>query len=338
MKVPQQGTAGSCLPYGTDTDADLIDETAPLQPHPKTTTCSIQERSRQSEIIRVCWGGGTVAWLALAALAYLIALSHLLLYRLQEFDKPAGRSHQVGSFWARGDLNHERATKSVQPNLLSKVELSSSTSNDQKSYTNNPVGILIVYGPEEDPWQKIMAQAIYEGCQSAASSDFALPTNIQLKTVASATCTFQDVLAADAVILGSSVENANVHPAVQQWIDRQWDITRVDGSNAKLGAAFVTAGGITAGQESTLNNLLKTMMVFRMILVGGETWESSFGVAAITAQAPFMPYPENDDSDDVALFPPSCYLPPGQLVSPMFLDQARRLGSRVANVAQKLNR
>lgn len=55
---------------------------------------------------------------------------------------------------------------------------------------------------------------------------------------------FGQVLAADGVILGSSVENANTHPDIQKWINDSWDVTQ-DLSN-KVGAAFVTAGGLSA--------------------------------------------------------------------------------------------
>eukprot|EP00957_Ditylum_brightwellii_P057429 4354408-Ditylum_brightwellii.AAC.1 len=68
--------------------------------------------------------------------------------------------------------------------------------------------------------------------------------------MAISTATFDDVQAANAVILGSSVQDANTHYAVQQWIDQEWILSEM--LPDKIGAAFVTAGGISAGQEGTL--------------------------------------------------------------------------------------
>jgi NAD(P)H dehydrogenase (quinone) len=55
----------------------------------------------------------------------------------------------------------------------------------------------------------------------------------------------------------------------------------------KLGAAFVTAGGISAGEEVTLLNILQSMMIFGMIVMGGDDWTAPFGASGIRGEPPF---------------------------------------------------
>ena len=62
-----------------------------------------------------------------------------------------------------------------------------------------------------------------------------------------------------------------------QWIN-YWHIN-ADLSN-KFGGAFVTAGGINAGADGSLMSILRSMMVFQMMMVGGDSWPSPFGAAA----------------------------------------------------------
>lgn len=245
--------------------------------------------------------------LVLALLCYLITLGHRILDRV---DTRNGR---------------ESYDKILSDANLRTTEVLALQVDKQHEDTD-PAKLLIVYGPEDDPWQQTMAQAVLEGCQSV------VPTaDCQAHSIA--TATFEDVQAADAIILGSSVQNANSHPAVLQWIDEEWDILTM--SRDKVGAAFVTAGGISAGQESTLKSLVGSLMVFGTIVVGGETWESPFGVAAITGEPPFTSYAK-DGTKEYDLFAQNCFLSKGELISPLFLEQAKGLGRRVARVTHKL--
>jgi hypothetical protein len=52
------------------------------------------------------------------------------------------------------------------------------------------------------------------------------------------------------VILGSSVENGNTHPMLQASINNEQLDIRYDLREKVGGTAFVTAGGISAGEES----------------------------------------------------------------------------------------
>lgn len=91
--------------------------------------------------------------------------------------------------------------------------------------------------------------------------------------------TNEDVLWADAIIIGSPVYNSGTTGEVGLFLAEL--PFEGDPLKNKVGAAFVSAQGATAGAENTLFQILKTMMVLRMIVVGGEDWRSSFGVAYI---------------------------------------------------------
>jgi NAD(P)H dehydrogenase (quinone) len=195
--------------------------------------------------------------------------------------------------------------------------------------------ILIVHGPHGDKDQEAMANRVADGARSI-SNTLVLQESI-------ATASFQQILQADAVILGASVENANTHHKVQQWINENWDMQHRKDMIQKVGGAFVTAGGISAGEEGTLHRLLESMLVFGMIVVGGNDWTSAFGASAVTYEAPFQASPppksssSNDDNDANGWFVDSCYNYHGEVIHPMFLAKAYGLGVRVATVAKQLS-
>ena len=124
--------------------------------------------------------------------------------------------------------------------------------------------------------------------------------------------TTKDLLNADAIILGSPVYNANLAPEVVQFMST-WPF---EGNplKDKIGAAFVTAGGISAGEELAQVNILQSMLVFGMVVVGGDDWTSAFGASAITNEGVFKT--ENLDK--------------------LFLQKGFSLGKRVAKIAKKM--
>lgn len=124
--------------------------------------------------------------------------------------------------------------------------------------------------------------------------------------------TTKDLLAADAIILGSPVYNANLAPEVVQFMST-WPF---EGNplKDKIGAAFVTAGGISAGEELAQVNILQSMLVFGMVVVGGDDWTSAFGASAITNEGVFKT--ENLDK--------------------LFFQKGFSLGKRVAKIAKKI--
>ena len=125
--------------------------------------------------------------------------------------------------------------------------------------------------------------------------------------------TEDDLIKADAIILGSSVYNANPAAEVLKFIER-WPFEGGKMKN-KIGAVFVTGGGISSGEELVQTSLLQAMMVFGMIIVGGDDWKSSFGASAVTAEGT---YTKNLD--------------------PLFLLKGEQLGKRVQDVVLRWNK
>lgn len=167
--------------------------------------------------------------------------------------------------------------------------------------------VLIAYFSNQGH-TRAMAEAVAKGARSIRNID------VKLLTVAEATN--DDVLTADAIIVGSPVHNANVAVEVQQFINK-WPF---DGAplKDKIGAVFVTAGGISAGEELVQMNVIHSMLVFGMIIVGGPDWRQPFGASAITGEKPFAS-PEVKD-----------------YVEDDFLKKGEALGKRVASIVTKL--
>lgn len=122
----------------------------------------------------------------------------------------------------------------------------------------------------------------------------------------------KDLTEADAIIVGSPVYNANIAPEVVSFISK-WPFEGAPLKN-KIGAAFVSAGGISAGEELAQVNILHSMMVFGMIVVGGANWTAPFGASAITNEDKF----KKIDIDAI------------------FLKKGFELGKRVAEISKKM--
>jgi NAD(P)H dehydrogenase (quinone) len=157
---------------------------------------------------------------------------------------------------------------------------------------------------------RAMAEAVARGARSVK--------NVTVKVVTVAKATSTDVLSADAIIVGSPVYNANVAPPVQEFING-WPFEGAPLKD-KIGAAFVSAGGISAGEEATQMGILRSMLIFGMIVVGGPEWTSPFGASAITVEEPFRSSKDGSQLDD------------------HFLKKAESLGKRVAELALKWKR
>ena len=172
----------------------------------------------------------------------------------------------------------------------------------------NPI-VLITYFSSQGH-TRAMAEAVAKGARSIRNVD------VKLLTVGEATN--DDVLTADAIIVGSPVHNANVAVEVQQFINK-WPF---DGAplKDKIGAVFVTAGGISAGEELAQMNVIHSMLVFGLIIVGGPDWRQPFGASAITGEKPFAS-PEVKD-----------------YVEEDFLKKGEALGKRVASVVTQVKR
>jgi len=160
--------------------------------------------------------------------------------------------------------------------------------------------VLIAYYSQSGN-TKALAQAVEEGAKSVVGVRVLLLPIDQVSN--------KEVLEADAIVVGSPVYNANVAPEVQRFIN-SWPFEGRPLKN-KLGAAFVTGGGISIGEELVQLNLLHSMLIQGMLVMGGEETEAAFGASAITGEVPFQT---------------------GK-VEEQFLVKARGLGKRVAEMA-----
>ncbi len=177
------------------------------------------------------------------------------------------------------------------------------------AFSQNDVQVLIAYYSQKGH-TRAMAEAVYRGASSVPG------VQVKLRTVDSVATA--ELLAADAIIVGSPVYNANVAPAVQHFINR-WPFQDAPLKD-KLGAAFVTGGGISAGEELVQVNLLHSMLIFGMIVVGGPNWQQPFGASAVTEEPPFQQQQA------------------GPLVRKRFLQKGEALGRRVAMLARRWKR
>lgn len=150
----------------------------------------------------------------------------------------------------------------------------------------------------------------------AAGARFNPAVQVELRSVEKAK--IADVIRADAIILGCPVYNANVTPELQSFIN-SWPFES-GVMRDKIGAAFTTGGGISAGQETVQLTILREMLIFGMVVVGGADWKAAFGASGVTEEGPFKSS-DGDLADDL---------------HPVFLEKARNLGVRVAELVVKV--
>lgn len=168
------------------------------------------------------------------------------------------------------------------------------------------VNILVTYYSKTGH-TKALAVAVAEGALLEGKTVVKLLSVEEVKTA--------DILWADAIIVGSPVYNANIAAPVMEFISG-WPFEKEPLKN-KIGAAFVTAGGISAGEELAQMNILQSMMIFGMIVVGGPDWKQPFGASAIVHEEPFQGKKQGE-------------------ISNYFYEKGRKLGERVAEVSLML--
>jgi len=169
------------------------------------------------------------------------------------------------------------------------------------------VTMLIVYHSQTGHTQQL-AESIRQGAESTGS--------VQIMIKSAAEASKADFVNADAIILGSPVHNGNITPELQTYIN---SLPFKDAPyTSKVGAAFVTAGGISAGEESAMHAIHRAMLILGMVVVGGEDWRSAFGASAIVDEAPFDPEQNKGR------------------IAPAFALKGYNLGVRVAQTAIKL--
>jgi NAD(P)H dehydrogenase (quinone) len=170
-----------------------------------------------------------------------------------------------------------------------------------------PAARVLVVHYSRDGHTAAMADAVARGVRAVPGAA------VTIKAAADAGA--EDVLAADAIVVGTPVHNANPTPEILEFV-RRWPFEGQPLKD-KIGAAFVTAGGISAGEELVLTSLLHAMLVYGMVVVGGPEWRGAFGASAVTDEPPFAGAPKGK-------------------VDERFLAKAEALGRRVAELAVRL--
>lgn len=170
-------------------------------------------------------------------------------------------------------------------------------------------GVLVVYYSEKGH-TKAMAEAVAKGAGAVEGAAVTLLDIANAKP--------EDVLTADAVIVGSPVYKANVAPKMQEFIN-SWPIKDAR-LHDKLGAAFATGSGLSAGEEVVQTNILQSMLVCQMIVVGGPGGSQPFGASAM----------DEDPSDGANTKKQE------GLVAEHYLKKGEALGKRVAELSVRL--
>src|SRR6266498_3171930 len=167
-----------------------------------------------------------------------------------------------------------------------------------------PVTVLVVYHSATGNTEK-MAQGVAEGAKAVSG------TSVVLKRVGEVAA--NDLSSSNAVIVGSPVYFANMSGEVKTFFDN-WSLKFGLFQNRKMrnkvGEAFSTGAGVSAGKEFTILGVLAAMLNNQMIVVSGG---GGFGASATTG-------PDSPGVDEKEL------------------ASARDLGQRVAEVAAVVKR
>ena len=148
-----------------------------------------------------------------------------------------------------------------------------------------------------------LAQGVAEGVESVKGA------TLRLLRIDDATK--QDLFAADAIVLGSP-NWTGITGKLKQWMDDQGDLWAEGQLRNKIGAAFTAGSSKSAGSEFTLLMLIHWMLAGGMIIAGlpwNEEMRTSGSYYGATAAGS---------------------------IEPVDLEQARRLGRRVAELALRL--
>lgn len=162
------------------------------------------------------------------------------------------------------------------------------------------IRILVVYHSLTGNTER-MAQGVVEGAKQLSG------VVVMLRRAAQVTA--EELLSADAVVIGSPVYWANMAGEIKTFFDNwqfKFGVFPEFKMRNKVGAAFTTGGQVSGGKELTMLSILAAMLGNQMIVVSGG---GAFGASATT---------EGDS--------------PG--VNEKELEDARALGKRVAEVTR----
>ncbi len=129
--------------------------------------------------------------------------------------------------------------------------------------------VLIVYDSKTGNTEA-MALAVSKGAEQISNTEVTVKKAEQTK--------LDDLLAADAIIMGSPTYYGQMSAKLKALIDKSVKIHRK--LAGKVGAAFTSSGGTTTGAETTLMSILQAMLVHGMI-IQGRADEKHYGASAV---------------------------------------------------------
>lgn len=133
-----------------------------------------------------------------------------------------------------------------------------------------PVTVLVTYDSVDGHTEQL-AKWIAAGAAEDPEAE------VHLKRVGEVTP--EELLWADAILVGSPVYNGGLTPPVGKFI-AEWPFEGGPLKN-KVGAAFAAAKGASAGEEGVMLQILHSMLILNMITFGGDDWRSAYGVSYI---------------------------------------------------------
>jgi len=131
--------------------------------------------------------------------------------------------------------------------------------------------VLLVYYSRSGNTEK-MAQAVAEGASQVEGATVAVQ-KVEDTVVA-------DLLAADAIIMGSPVYYGTMAAPLKQLIDES--VSQHGKLEGKVAGAFASSGGPGGGNETTVLDLLKALLIHGMI-VKGDPKGDHYGPIAVGA-------------------------------------------------------
>lgn len=131
--------------------------------------------------------------------------------------------------------------------------------------------VLIVYYSRTGN-TKAMAEIVAEGAREVAGAE------VDVRPVDE--CGVEDLLAADAIIMGSPVYYGSMAAELKKLIDES--VSHHGKLVGKVGGAFASSGGPGGGNETTVMDILKCWLIHGMI-VQGDAAGDHYGPIAVGA-------------------------------------------------------
>ncbi len=160
--------------------------------------------------------------------------------------------------------------------------------------------VLVIFDGHQDGLIDRMARKVVEGAKGAGAEVLALSAD---------KVDHDDLIKADAIIIGSPCHFAGPSAKMKQFMDSTWSLRgKLAG---KVGAAFAASQHLAGGQEFTMFSAIAFFLTHGMIVEGDETGDA-FGAILIA--------PDGEKDEAVADDPEEC----------------RRLGEKAAKLAARL--